>query len=283
MSNLQDFKVAISMVTYNHENFIDEAILGVLNQKTDFEFVLVLSDDSSPDKTPEICREFARKYPNKIIYKEFNNNVGMVGNWKWNMERCFEFQTEYIAICEGDDIWTDPLKLQKQADILDAKPEYSMVCGAVNIIDEKSEFVRERFSFEKDFDIDSNYILHNNHITTCTVMMRKDSLDLNVIVPGINFLDKFLWLSLLSKGSCYFINDTLASYRIHSGGTYSKLKVYQKSLNRLQDYSKMKRIFPDLKKTLSRRIKINIFTGFLSSVRHGQLVKSVHILSFLYK
>lgn len=271
------------MVTYNHENFIEKAIEGVLNQKANFKFVIVLSDDFSTDHTPEICRKFADKHSDKIIFKAFNRNVGMVSNWYWNMNRCNEFGAEYIAICEGDDIWIDPLKLQKQVDILDTKQDYTMSCGAVNIIDEKSEFVRKRFSLEKNFEITSNDLLRNNHISTCTVLLRSKSLNFDIIRPGINFLDKFIWLSLLSQGPCYFLNDTLASYRMHSAGIYSSLKEYKKSINRIEDYLKLRQIFPELTRVLKNEIRINVFRGFLSAIKNYKFNLSLKIISFLLK
>ena len=279
---MNNMKVSVIMMTYNHQDFIEDAIKGVLMQKTDFDFHLIVSNDVSNDASHEVIENYLVKHPQKDKVTNYYHleNKGMVGNALWCINQS---QSEYIAICEGDDIWTDPYKLQKQVEILDKNPEYSMVCGDVNIVDEQGKFVRRRFSFEKDFGIDSNYLLKNNHITTCTVMIRKSSLDLSVVVSGINFLDKFLWLSLLSKGSCYFLNDVLSSYRIHSGGIYSKLREYQKSLKRLEDYSKMKRIFPHLKSVLNKQMKSNVKMGILSSIKHRQFKSFVRIITFLFQ
>lgn len=273
--------VSVIVITYNQAEYIKKCLEGIFLQKTKFSFEIIISNDNSTDISHEIISDVLKSNNNYIVrYFNHSVNMGPVKNFIWTINQA---KGKYIAICEGDDFWNDSLKLQKQVSILDAFSEYSFVCGAVDIIDENNEFVGERFSFKNDFEIDSKYLLYNNHISTCTVMLRKEYLNLDDIVPGINFLDKFLWLGLLNKGSCYFINDTLASYRIHSGGIYSKLKAHQKSLKRLQDYSKMKRIFPELKKILNRRMRSNILIGLLSSIKHFQFKRSLEILAFIYK
>ena len=111
------------MVTYNHEKFISEAIEGVLIQQTNFSFELIIANDASTDGSDKIINEFIANHPkgNLIKYFKHEKNVGMMQNFTFALGHC---KGKYIALCEGDDYWTDPLKLQKQVDFLEANEDY---------------------------------------------------------------------------------------------------------------------------------------------------------------
>jgi len=114
-------------MTYNHENFIRDCIEGILMQKTTFPVQVLIHDDASTDKTAEIIKEYESKYPHliKAFYQE-ENSYSMPDKHK----RREVFMTwrigKYEAICEGDDYWTDPLKLQKQVDFMEENPDCSL-------------------------------------------------------------------------------------------------------------------------------------------------------------
>jgi len=119
--------LSICCLTYNHAPYIRKCLDGFLMQKTDFEFEILIHDDASKDGTEEIIREFEAKYPEiiKPIYELENQWVkGRRGSSKFNFPRV---RGKYIALCEGDDYWTDPLKLQKQVDFLEANEDYGLV------------------------------------------------------------------------------------------------------------------------------------------------------------
>ena len=108
--------VSVHMITYNHEPYIRQAIEGVMMQKTDFEFELVIGEDCSQDKTREICFEYQKKYPDKIRVLWWHENVSKLGgNGRRVTAHC---RGEFVAYCEGDDYWSDPLKLQKQVNLV---------------------------------------------------------------------------------------------------------------------------------------------------------------------
>lgn len=116
--------VSVQMITYNHEPYIRQAIEGVMMQKTDFEFELVIGEDCSQDKTREICFEYQKKYPDKIRVLWWHENVSKLGgNGRRTGAHC---RGEFIALCEGDDYWIDPLKLQKQVDIMRQHPNVGL-------------------------------------------------------------------------------------------------------------------------------------------------------------
>jgi glycosyltransferase involved in cell wall biosynthesis len=116
--------VSVLMLTYNHEKYVGKAIESILIQNTDFLFELIIGEDFSTDSTREICLKFARNNPDKIKLLSSEQNLGMLPNFIRTLTAC---DGEYIAFCEGDDYWTDPLKLQKQVDFLKDKSDCAIV------------------------------------------------------------------------------------------------------------------------------------------------------------
>ncbi len=124
--------VSVCVQTYQHKGYIKQCLDGILMQQTNFPYEIILGEDESTDGTREICIEYAEKYPDKIklflrcrkdvIY--INGNATGRFNFMENLKAC---KGKYTALCEGDDYWTDPLKLQKQVDFLEANPEYSLI------------------------------------------------------------------------------------------------------------------------------------------------------------
>src|SRR5690606_4865545 len=112
--------VSVCMITYNHEHFIQEAVVSVLNQKVDFEIEVIISDDCSTDRTCEKIVEVITSHPNGKwvrLYQQ-SKNSGVMSNFVWALRKC---DSEFIAICEGDDYWTDNLKLRKQHEIVSSQ------------------------------------------------------------------------------------------------------------------------------------------------------------------
>ncbi|HEX9927582.1 MAG TPA: glycosyltransferase, partial [Pyrinomonadaceae bacterium] len=130
-------KVAVFMVAYNHARYIAQAIEGVLMQETDFPFKLFIGEDCSTDETRNICLSFKEKYPNKINLILNEKNLGGAPNALNVYKVCFEYG-DYVAMCEGDDYWTDSRKLQRQIDFLEANPDFSVCFHPVKIIYEES-------------------------------------------------------------------------------------------------------------------------------------------------
>ena len=107
-------KVSVVITSYNHEKYISQAIESVLMQKVD-ELEIIIGDDCSTDRTPEILDKYKKRYPDKIVILKDDKNLGITKN----LERCIKRTTgRFVAICEGDDYWIDDEKLQKQVDFL---------------------------------------------------------------------------------------------------------------------------------------------------------------------
>lgn len=125
-------KVSVCVPTYNHENYIAQMLDGALMQQTSFDFEIVIGDDASTDNNPAIIASYAEKYPDKIRAFLHKENQGPSSPREFAgrnnvLQLVKACKGEYVAMCEGDDYWTDPLKLQKQANFLDKNPDF-MVC-----------------------------------------------------------------------------------------------------------------------------------------------------------
>jgi len=211
--------VSAAMVTYNHAPYIAQAIEGVLQQKTDFPFELVIGEDCSTDGTKEIVFEYQKKYPNIIRVITSEQNVGM----HKNADRVRKaYRGKYIAFCEGDDYWTDPLKLQKQVDFLEANPDYGMVHSDYDKLIDKTGRIIKSVHKQNNVRIPTNNLfeelLINNFIGTLTVCVRANSLKQAIINNHENWEnwmmgDKPLWMEISRHSKIGYINKSLAVYR----------------------------------------------------------------------
>jgi glycosyltransferase involved in cell wall biosynthesis len=120
--------LSVCIITYNHEKFIAQAIESILNQNTTFPFEIVIGEDCSKDKTRQICESYKKDFPQKIRLLESKMNLGMKQNLIRTLKDC---EGKYIALLEGDDYWTDQLKLQRQVDFMDKHPECFLISHAL--------------------------------------------------------------------------------------------------------------------------------------------------------
>lgn len=126
--------VSCHIITYNQKDFVRQCIDGVLMQETTFDYELVIGDDFSTDGTRELILEYANNYPNKIQLNLRNKRgKGVPGkeNFLTTLALC---KNKYVSLCDGDDYWTDPHKLQKQVDFLEANPDYAICAHNVQIL-----------------------------------------------------------------------------------------------------------------------------------------------------
>lgn len=219
--------VTICMITYNHESYIRYAIDGVLMQKTSFQIELIIGEDCSTDNTRKIIRDYENKC-NGIMFVDYHKaNHGMIDNL---ISAIKSARGKYIALCEGDDYWTDPLKLQKQVDFLEANPEYGLVSSDINLIDENGNPLpdnnmvkRQRENFKPTVDFFD--LLKTNQINTLTVCARAElmkELASRIEKEKLWFVyDHWFWLNIALKSKIRVFNEKMASYRVHSQGVSS--------------------------------------------------------------
>jgi glycosyltransferase involved in cell wall biosynthesis len=220
---LKDPLVSVKMITYNHAPFIAQAIEGVLQQKTNFPFELVIGEDCSTDGTREIVLEYQKKHPDIIRVITSDRNVGMKKNSYRTTKAC---RGKYLAFCEGDDYWHHPDKLQKQADYLESHPECGLVYSSYDVYHVESrkrikDFIqyRKREIPEKS-DI-CDIIGGKSGILTCTVIARRILCEQIIesdpyIHQSHHFLmgDTQLWAEIATMATVHFIPESLATYNI---------------------------------------------------------------------
>ena len=230
-SSLTDYPlVSVTMITYNHEPYIDQAIEGVLFQETDFSIELVIGEDCSTDRTREIVMKYQKKHPEIIRVIMYDQNVGARKNSQRTLKAC---RGKYIAFCEGDDYWTDPLKLQKQVDFLEKNPNHGMVYTNYQTLFEDSGKIVHRNRDPKIPDDDIYYkYLTSSFIGTLTVMARSDLIKEYVIkfkelMKAWVMGDRPLWLYISSRSKCGFLDDYTAVYRRNANSVSSFQDVYK--------------------------------------------------------
>ena len=223
--------ISVAITTYNHEHYISQAIDSVLWQKCDVPIEIVISDDCSTDGTSEICAQYAKKYPSKIMYIRNRTNMGLLENYKQLFKRC---SGDYIAWLDGDDYWCDDEKLQKQMKVLESG-SYKMCCSDKYVEKNRIRYTSPFWTL----DTLSDLLSKGNSICTPTVLCSRDLIDR--YIDGVVYVAKQrkwktvdfgIWANILHDmpKSIYFMNDVTAVYRIVDGsGSHgdSKEKSYQ--------------------------------------------------------
>lgn len=214
-------KVSVLMITYNHEKFIEQAVRSVMMQETDFDYELVIGEDCSTDNTREIVLKLKVEFPDKIRLLLHEQNIGMIPNMVATYNAC---TGEYIALCEGDDYWTDPKKLQIQVDYMDAHPECRICFHAATAVDEKAVTFtiappsKGKVNFKRWLRHRSTY---NTYIATATILFRPPFNKLPEWYLKLSFAGDWpliVWLMLNGGSLSYISNDPMTVYRKHSGG-----------------------------------------------------------------
>ena len=224
--------VTIQCLVYNHESFLRQCLAGFVMQKTSFRFEVIVHDDASTDGSAAIIREYADKYPEiiKPIFETENLYSKRDGSLRRVMYR--NTRGKYVAICEGDDYWTDPYKLQKQVDFLESHPDYVMCSHRFNQYIEDKKLLEE--DDDKDFqgaDYDLKNLIGGKWLTqTLTLMFRRSALDLQHFESYGMSMDIILLYELLRNGKGYCLPDIMAVYRYHGGGVWSEVSLNQRRL-----------------------------------------------------
>lgn len=208
------------MITYNHGRFLKEAIHGVLDQKTNFEIELVIAEDNSPDDSETIINSIIAEHPKGSCIKYIKNkqNIGPIPNFSNAIKSC---DGDYVALCEGDDYWTDDNKLQKQVDFLEQNKKFVICFHPIRIL-QKGELVKDTITREVRPVTTIYELAKGNFIHTCSVVYR------NHLFPSFpkNFEkapigDYFIHMLNARFGKIYKMTDEMAVYRIHDNSYWS--------------------------------------------------------------
>lgn len=291
--------VSVCCITYNHAPYIQQCIKGFLIQKTNFSFEIIINDDCSTDGTTEILKQYADKYPNLIrlvLHDENQYSKGIrsiLATFVYPLAK-----GKYIALCEGDDYWTDPLKLQKQIDMLEKNDSVSLVYTAFKTVDDKgNDLYRKSYEkFMKRSYSGNNLpeLFNMNYILTCTVAYRKELIETREFKEGSK-LDYGIFLAAASYGDFCYINDKTASYRLNPNsltatknpivaqGIFSSYKYYAslflEGLPKVQSYDDELQCARNILKQSKLHGFIHLELGILKKYK---MLREGNILHYLY-
>ncbi|TWI52690.1 glycosyl transferase family 2 [Pseudomonas duriflava] len=213
--------VSIVCLTYNHAPYIAEAEEGFLMQETLFRFEILVNDDASDDGTQDVIRSYAERYPTLIkpIFRKENQYSQGV---PYGIQLFALARGDYIAYCEGDDYWTDPLKLQIQVDFLEQNPDYVITYHDSYVFNSSGIVEQHRFQGQDHRDLSALELKQAHPLSTLTVCFRNKIQELPPELYTAKLMD-ICWRSLLGaygKGK-YLAEIKPAAYRIHEGGIFS--------------------------------------------------------------
>lgn len=220
----KDVTVSVVIITYKHENYIKETIEGVLMQECDCNIELIIADDNSPDETEIVVLDLIKNHVNGhwIKYTKHSHNKGMMPNFIWALQQC---SGKYIALCEGDDYWIDPLKLQKQVDVLESNEAYGVVHTDTQVYFQNADRFTKSLNADKKTNLENlknpaeELILGRYSIYTLTTVFRRSLLDKVDFKAFSKFKmgDLPLWLTFTQFTKFYYIDESTAVYRKSEG------------------------------------------------------------------
>lgn len=249
--------VSVFNWVYNHNNYIRESIKSILMQKTAFPVEIIIHDDASNDGSTNIIKEYELKYPHL-----FKNILHIENQWsqgKSVMDPLFEKpRGKYIGLNHGDDYWTDPYKLQKQVDFLEANPEYNLVVHDAIKIDEKGNKLSDYYFKPPKSTFNQKDLMQLGCQTpTCSMVFRSECIkDINPVLLNI-MCDQILELVISDNGKMFYMPDNMAAYRIHSGGVWSakkNIERFKEALHRWKTIKSIDRYYKNYKQEIDEAI-----------------------------
>lgn len=274
--------VSVACITYNHAPYIRQCLEGFLLQKTNFPIEIIVHDDASTDGTDDIIREYALKYPElfKVILQEENQYSKGVDVLSLVFERS---AGKYIAFCEGDDYWTDPLKLQKQVDFLENNPDYVMCSHNYSFLF-MNEMKRVSYveTIGRDYSLES--LTKGEWLyQPLTLMFRSQTLWESEILRYTSIIDNILLYNLLKRGGGYCMPDDMGVYRVHSNGVWSGINQERKLM---MEYKSILAIYEVEQSDMAAQFLLTQFTKLSSRKslikQHRIILRALAILKKHY-
>ena len=279
--------VSVSCITFNHAPYIRACLDGFLMQKTSFVFEILIHDDCSTDGTREIIEEYSKKYPD-IIFPIFQTENQYSKGVRGMMAR-FNFprsRGKYIALCEGDDYWSDPYKLQRQVDFLEANTDFSICFHNMKILNESNPSALE-FTNSKDQESVSSILdlaSKGNFMFTASVVFKKPKDGFPNWLTDLPIGDYAIHLFNAQFGKIKFLDQVMGAYRIHAGGvwgSFSKEKLYDRwipMLEQLQD-----KFSDEVNKTLRAQKIYSLLDVYMISFEKKDNKKANEVMALIMK
>lgn len=220
----EQIKVSVICLAFNHANNIRKCLEGFVNQKTNFDYEVLVHDDASTDGTTEIIKEYEKNYPHiiKPIYQKENQySQGVKITKKYILPK---MKGEYVAWCEGDDYWSDSNKLQKQIDFLDQNSDYAICAHKVlfNNLKTKTEHIVPKIDIDRDFTVDE--IIKKGAIVQLSSIIMRTALYLNkpdcFYAKGFGDIQLYIYGAICGKFRV--INEVMSVYNHGTEGSWTK-------------------------------------------------------------
>lgn len=273
--------VVVQMVTYNHEKYVEQAIESVMMQKTSFRYKLIIAEDYSTDRTREICIELKNKYPDKIDLLLNSRNLGVTLNALQVHKACIASGAKYVAICEGDDYWTDPLKLQKQVDFLESNSDF-ILCAHYRYLQDSDEHLVLQESPISDV-MDGADLAHGVTFHSATALFRnfKSESEFPFWIVDCPIADWALFVYLGQFGHIKILAEHMMVYRFTRTGIFSSLSVIQSTRNYIQTASMLlQRISENQTRTNLKQLIAGQYIKLLSLHHSPSIEKNIRLKVF---
>jgi glycosyltransferase involved in cell wall biosynthesis len=270
-------KVSVCMITFQHAEFLRQSLGSVMEQKTDFDFEVVLADDCSTDGTDRIALEFQQKFPERVRVLLARENLGRhTKGGHINLLRALQAcRGEYVAILEGDDYWIDPEKLAIQVEYMDRHPDCAVTTHNMNILYPNGfkEISRTHVT-QTVYNLEE--ILEHFIVPTASVMIRRSLLPLPFPpwayeLPGL--AGYLVYHAMRGGGHMKFFPQVMGVYRMHPGGVHSHLTNLRQNQNGLRGRDLLRRnMFPKSRALarLIRRFATNVFLNHMMDRSYGE-------------
>lgn len=236
--------VSVLIQTYQHKDFIAACLESVLGQKTSYPMEILIGDDDSTDGTREICQDYARRHPTRIrlLLHHRANNIRVKGQptGRFNvLYGLYSSRGRYLAICQGDDYWSDPAKLQTQIDFLEQNPEFSGCFHNTQILNENNEIIGTVME-----DSTAESVLQRDLLDpgpsighTSSFVFRRRSIESFPDFLVRTTYDRVIAFAVAEAGPWRGLAESMSVYRIHQGGVYSNVGPRTQLLTLAEIYS----------------------------------------------
>ncbi|MFW5700189.1 MAG: glycosyltransferase family 2 protein [Cyclobacteriaceae bacterium] len=259
--------VSVCCITYNHENYIGDAVEGFLSQRTTFPVEVIIHDDASTDRTAGIIKKYANRYPEIVIpilqeVNQYSKGIKPSTTYVWPRAK-----GKYIALCEGDDFWTDPLKLQKQVDFLENNKDFVLSFHNTIGINEDKGYPEQIKMVNQLLQLPPEKVPVEHRTHTCSLFFRNIIKDFPKEYFEVVNSDTFLIFLLSRHGKRIYQNDIYPSVRrYHKTSVWASKGLEYKKKQKINTYSKMLEIA--INDDERNRIKVNIIKEHIQIFQH---------------
>ncbi len=237
---MDDIKVSVLCIVYNHAPFLRACLDGFVMQKTNFKFEVIIHDDASPDGSADIIREYAAKYPDIFvpIYQtenQYSKGGGIIKNFMYP-----KVKGKYVAWCEGDDCWIHPEKLQRQVDFLDSHPDFTACvhCANWKYYSTGKSFVFPQIKESREYTAEEVILNGGNYYSTNSLIARKEILNMPdcFTMRGIGDYQKYIYAAILGRFWC--MKEVMSQYNSGTPSSWT-VRIWNQQKKRIDHLTKM--------------------------------------------